>query len=401
MSPLPRRTPWGMVGLFVAAGIVAAFHVGKVPPALPSIRSELGATLGQAGWLLSTVNLVTALGGMAIALTADRFGERRLVVLGTVLAAAASLLGAVSGSVPVLLAWRVVEGLAFIMVVVAIPPLILRIASPADQRTVMTLWSAYMPTGAGTMMLLGAVVLPALSWRVAWIVAAAASGIVLAILLARTLGRRELDAGPAERLPVLGQMREVATSSGPLAIAVCFGAYSVCWFTVVGFLPTLQVERLHFSTSAAAVVTAIVVFVNAAGNLGGGWLIQRGMPRVAVIVGATVPMAFCVAGIFLDGLPDIVRLVLAGVYSAVIGVVPAAMFTAIPVHAPRPRLAGAATGLLMQGSNIGALLGPPIAAMLVAAHGWPSAIWLTSVSLTAVTLSGVFLHWRERRKITR
>ena len=88
------RTPWGLVGLLVAAGIVAAFHVGKVPPSIPSIRDELGASLEQAGWLLSTVNLITALGGMAIALTADRFGHRRLILLGTALCVAASALGA-------------------------------------------------------------------------------------------------------------------------------------------------------------------------------------------------------------------------------------------------------------------------------------------------------------------
>jgi len=55
--------------------MVAAFHIGKVPPALPSIRAGLGASLEQAGWLLSIVNLITAVGGMAIALTADRFAS--------------------------------------------------------------------------------------------------------------------------------------------------------------------------------------------------------------------------------------------------------------------------------------------------------------------------------------
>src|SRR5260370_8079361 len=39
------RTPWGLVGLLVAAGIVAAFHIGKVPPSIPSIRVELAASL--------------------------------------------------------------------------------------------------------------------------------------------------------------------------------------------------------------------------------------------------------------------------------------------------------------------------------------------------------------------
>ena len=96
---------------------------------------------------------------------------------------------------------------------------------------------------------------------------------------------------------------------------------------------------------------------------------------------------------------DLLRLVLAGVYSAVIGVVPGALFTAIPVHAPRPQLGGAATGLLMQGSNVGALLGPPITGALVATGGWTNAAWLTSVALAIVAGSGLFLHWRERRKL--
>src|SRR6478752_3049852 len=147
------RTPWPLVGLLVVAGIVAAFHVGKVPPALPSIRAELGATLSQAGWLLSTVSLVTALGGMAIALTADRLGHRRLIILGTALCLAASLFGAMSGSIETLIAARIFEGLGFITVVVAIPTLLLRIAAPRDQRLAMAFWTTYMPAGAGSMML--------------------------------------------------------------------------------------------------------------------------------------------------------------------------------------------------------------------------------------------------------
>jgi MFS transporter, DHA1 family, inner membrane transport protein len=194
-------------------------------------------------------------------------------------------------------------------------------------------------------------------------------------------------------------MAEVATSGGPLAIAVCFGAYSCCWFTVVGFLPTLQVERLGLSAETAAIVTAAVTFVNVAGNLCGGWLLLRHVPRVAIIVGATLSMAICASAIFVDGVPDLLRLVLAGVYSAVIGLVPACLFTAIPVHAPRRELVGAATGLLMQVSNFGALVGPPITAALVSRGGWPAAAWMTSIALGIAALAGIFLHWRERRRV--
>jgi hypothetical protein len=143
----------------------------------------------------------------------------------------------------------------------------------------------------------------------------------------------------------------------------------------MGFLlPTLQIERLGFSTSSAAIVTAVVTMVNVAGNVGAGWLLQCGVSRVVLIVSATLSMALCTVGIFVDGVPDIARVVLAGLYSA-------------------------ATGLLMQVSNFGALVGPPITGALVSAGGWPAAAWMTSLALTIAAVAGGFLHGRERRRL--
>ncbi|UYN97726.1 MAG: MFS transporter [Enhydrobacter sp.] len=378
--------------------MVAALHVGKVPPALPSIRQDFGASLGQAGWLLSLVNLTAALGGMAIALTVDRFGHLRLVVVGTALCALASLFGSFAESIQSLLAWRFLEGLAFVIVTVSVPTLVLRVTRPPDRHRAMTAWTSYMPAGAGTMMLVAAVILPLTSWRVVWLVAAGASLAMLVALAWRAFPRRELDEVPSPRRPLLNEMVDVGTSPGPIGIALCFGAYSCCWLAIVGFLPTLQVERLGFAPSTAAIVTAMVTVANVVGNLAAGWLLQRGLSRATVIIGATIPMAFCAGAIFVDGVPDILRLVFAGVYSAVIGVVPGALFTGLPVHSPRPELLGASTGLLMQGSNAGGLIGPPLVGTLVAGGGWPAAAWLTSSALTLVVASAAFLQWRERRR---
>ena len=192
----------------------------------------------------------------------------------------ASVLGAFAGSVDALLVGRFFEGLGFIAVVVAIPTLVLRIARPADQRLAMTLVDVL---HAGRRRLDDAdrggrparhVVAHRLAGR------------------RRRLGRscsrrcccapcRATSSIPSRstRRPVLHEMAEVASSGGPLAIALCFGAYSCCWFAVVGFLPTLQVERLGFSTSTAAIVTALVTIVNVGGNLAAGWLMQHGVPQ--------------------------------------------------------------------------------------------------------------------------
>ena len=49
--------------------------------------------------------------------------------------------------------------------------------------------------------------------------------------------------------------------------------------------------------------------------------------------------------------------------------------------------------------NVGSLLGPPITGALVVAGGWSAAAWLTSVALGIAAAAGLFLHWRERRRL--
>jgi hypothetical protein len=57
------------------AGVIAADHVGKLPPALPSIRADLGLDIIAAGWLASSalwVMVVVNLLMIALALLVHR-----------------------------------------------------------------------------------------------------------------------------------------------------------------------------------------------------------------------------------------------------------------------------------------------------------------------------------------
>ena len=59
----PEKTSWGLVLLFVGAGVVGAFQVGKAPPMLLAIRSELGMSLFLSGWILSIFSIIGFLTG--------------------------------------------------------------------------------------------------------------------------------------------------------------------------------------------------------------------------------------------------------------------------------------------------------------------------------------------------
>ena len=77
----------------VLAGVSAALHVGKLPPALPVLRDALSLTLVQAGFLLSLVQLAGMTLGLLAGLTADGIGLRRSMLGGLLLLGVASAAG--------------------------------------------------------------------------------------------------------------------------------------------------------------------------------------------------------------------------------------------------------------------------------------------------------------------
>ncbi len=397
MNPPPRTsTDWRLVWVLVLAGFAIASLVGKAPPALPAIRAELDIDLRAAGWFVSLVNLMTALGGTLMALAADRVGHRRLAMTGLLAGALASALGAMVHSPTALFLSRAVEGLGFLAVAVSMPPLVLRLSTASDARQAMALWGAYLPGGAGLMALASAGLLPTVGWRGVWWVSAAVL-VVMACVLFHSRAGRDANALPRSGRSLGRDMLDAAGSRGALAIGACFGCYAGSWFALIGFLPTLQVERLGFDPATAAAITAGVIVVNVTGSITAGWLLHQGWRRFTILAGTAVIMALTAAGVFLDLLPPVLRLAMAFLFSAVASAIPGALFAAVPVHAPRPALVGATTGILMQGSNVGSLLGPPIVAALVSAGGWPWALCFTTPTLAGAVLAAWVLHRTEQR----
>lgn len=341
----PEKTLWGHVALFVGAGIVASSQVGKAPPVLPAIRAELGMGLFLAGWILSALNITGLILGPTIGAVADSFGHRSLLIWGVLCQAAGSFIGSLASGGALLLATRVVEGLGFLMIAVSAPALILRVTRPKDLRLALSLWSCWLPAGAATMMLLTPMVTTLFSWRGLWQVN---TGILTAYAFLITRRTTHLVAQPALREVVLGRLwRDIlrtTTSAAPILLALIFSTYSLQWLAVMGFLPTLLIEDYGLSLNRASVLTAIMVALNVPGNLAGGWLRQRGLPRWPLMVLASLVMGLCSLAIYSPPLPFLMRYFGCLIFSGVGGLLPASVMSAVPVHAPTPELMGTTNG---------------------------------------------------------
>lgn len=378
-----------MVLALVLGGVVAALHVGKVPPALGLLRADLNLDLVAAGFVVSTFNVLGMTLGLLAGVVADRLGRRRLILLGLGALVLGGVGGAASSGLAALLASRLLEGLGFMAVAVSSPALVLAASARRSRALTLSLWSVFMPVGMALAMALSPAVLDAIGWRGLWL-GMAGGALVCAGLLARATAEPAATTQPARSRPAPSWhvLRDSVTRPALLLLGFTFGAYAFQWIAVMVWLPTFLPQALGVQGPTAALLSALVVVLNAPGNMAGGWLLRRGVAASRLVVLSSLAMALCATGLFLPLLADGARFALVLAFSFTGGLIPAALFSTVPAEAPSPRHLAAANGILLQGSNLGQFLGPPTVAAAVTAAGgaWQGA--LPPVLLAAALCAG-------------
>jgi len=375
-------TSWSPVLLAIGAGILAAFQVGKVHIALPSIRHSFALSLVSASWLLSALSVVGLFVATPTGSYAGKIGTKKTLILGLLLVAAASAAGAFSPTSAWLLWSRLLEGIGYVMIVVAAPSLIVELTTQADIRLALAGWSCFMPGGIALITLLAPLLLAMHTWRALWL-ANALLILLYALLLMVAVKPRTVIPVEPQAHPLV-EFRAVATARGPMFLAIIFAMYTMQHLAIMGFMPTLLIEKFALSPSRAGVLVSIAMASNILGNLAAGLLLQRGIRR-SVLIGATsIFMVFMTLGMFSFGLSLVAVYLCAFLFSCVGGIVPASVLSAAPIHAPNEHLIPATNGLLVQGSNLGIVLGPPLVSGLAATLGWR---WVPAMTLLAALIA--------------
>src|SRR5574337_891082 len=373
-------THWPAVLAAAACGVACAMNVGKVPPALPLLRSELGLTLVQAGWVSSALNTLAVVASFAFGLLTARVGAMPMVIGGLLLGAAASLAGLAAGGFASLVASRVVEGAGFMAVTVAGPGLIHVAAASAQRRFALGLWSAYMPAGAGLALALSPLLLPRSGWRGLWLASAAA--LLIAAALAWRQRRHYVAAVGGTHASQLAPALAVLRRLTPWWLALAFGAWAIQHFALI-----------------IGLLTCLMLFANVPGNLIGGALIQRGLPRGWLIAAAHLATGLCALGIFVDTWSDAVRYALCVALSFIGGLIPSSVMSSSVALARTPQQIGVLQGLLLQGAQLGQFLGSPLIAAVVAAAGsWTAARGVMAGAAAIGVALGVVVARDERRR---
>jgi predicted MFS family arabinose efflux permease len=274
-----------------------------------------------------------------------------------------------------------------------LPGLIIRLADERTRQTAMGLWGAYLPLGAGLVLLAGGVVISTLGWRGLWLAISATYVLCLAALVWAAPAHRQTNS-PAGA----GRIASVLKTPGAVMLAVVFGCYSGQYMAVTSFVPLILVERAGWALAPAAAAGAAVMVANTAGNVASGFLLDRGWQRRTLIVLAATMMAAGAVVVMAGPLPFPVRIAGAVVFSGFGGMIPGSLFAGVARHSPSPAHVSTVNGLMLQGVAIGQLVGPAVTTGLVGLGGgqwiWSLFYLLPMALLTA--LAGIVLGRMER-----
>jgi EmrB/QacA subfamily drug resistance transporter len=197
------------------SGFLFQFDLTALSAALPDIASSFSAPVSDQAWVISVYSLALIFALPIAGPMADRYGKRRLFLIGTALFALSSAMCALASSFISLLAWRVLQGIAGAVLTTSGAALVAA-AYPGERR----IWAfGILGTVVGASMVagppLGALIASALGWPwVFWI--------DLPICIALMLLARRIAGDSA-----VSMTRPPLDWAGPAALAICVGSLAL------------------------------------------------------------------------------------------------------------------------------------------------------------------------------
>jgi EmrB/QacA subfamily drug resistance transporter len=196
-TPVSR---WVLAATVVGSGM-AFLDSTVVNVALPAIARNFGAQVAGIQWVLSgyliTLSAFVLLGGVL----GDRYGRRRVFVVGAVWFALASLLCALAPTIATLIVARAVQGMGAALLVPGSLAILEASFVPDDRGRAIGAWTGLSGVASAFGPVVGGWLVTAVSWRLIFVLNLPLA--VVVVIASRHLGESS-DPGAARRLDWLG-----------------------------------------------------------------------------------------------------------------------------------------------------------------------------------------------------
>jgi MFS transporter, YNFM family, putative membrane transport protein len=354
---------------------------------LPTLAREFDATPADISLTMTATTLAIALSAPFAGAIADVLGRKRVIAASIVLATIPLVMIALAPSLPILIFWRFVLGLA-------LPPIFTVVIAyigeewPASQATGVTgVYMAATSLGGFCGRLFSGYLADTVGWRTGFLVMAAitlACGVAVAAILPRerNFTRSEgLAASAAQMLRHLRNPRLLATYAIGFGILFNF----IALFTYVNFV----LAAPPFNLSATALGAIFLTYLaGSVAVLGLGRAIAR-FGRRSLVVGATIAWG---CGALLTLVPSLPVIILALAIAAGAGFIvqaTATAYVALTAESGRTSAIGLYASTYYVGGSIGAIL----PGLTWSAGGWPACVAMV-IAMQALMIAMIAVYWK-------
>jgi EmrB/QacA subfamily drug resistance transporter len=200
LDPALRR----LIGVILLGGIMGILDGSMIAVAADTLAHDLGTSLATISWVSTSYLLAVTLSIPVTTWAVDRFGGRRLWLLGLVVFLAGSIGSGLAWDAPSLIVFRVVQGLGAGLIDPLMLTLLARAAGPGRAGRVMGLMGVVGSSGPVLGPVIGGIILQGLPWR--WMFLVNIPIGIVALLLARIVVPKDTPDATREapRLDIAG-----------------------------------------------------------------------------------------------------------------------------------------------------------------------------------------------------
>ena len=280
---MPHTTtalPWHIPLIFAVSFVIHYLDRNAISYALPQIAQELRWTDQQVGqwgqYLLGAFFLTYGVFQLLLSGAAERFGAKRSMVLVIIGFSCVSIaVGPLGGSLAMLIALRLLLGLAESVHVPMMGVITARLFPPALRATANSLWSVGLILATALGSLITVPLMAAYGWRNAFVLIGA-SGLVLALPLVLLFVHDR--AAQEQAAPAASSDFRRNPDYWLYVAAGVLNAF--CGFGILGWLPTYFVRAKGIDFAALGWPLSLVFSAGVVGTLCLAWLGDRSRKRV-------------------------------------------------------------------------------------------------------------------------
>ncbi|WP_077691340.1 MULTISPECIES: MFS transporter [Nocardiopsis] len=183
MTSVPRVPAWATTGILTLCGLIVSLQQTLVIPLLPDMPQILGVSADDTSWLVTATLLTGAVATPIVSRMADMYGKRRMLLISLAVMTVGSLVAALGGGFPFLIAGRAMQGFGASLIPVGIS--IMRDELPREKLSGgISLMSATLGIGSALGLPLSGVLYSAFGWTsLFWSTALVGAVLMVAIRL--------------------------------------------------------------------------------------------------------------------------------------------------------------------------------------------------------------------------